>query len=830
MFDPALNCTYVNSTEQGLQIVPISSTFPFETLGDWHQTTGVLKIRVIDDTIETDEMRFSFTLNNPARDQVPATQTQVQVEIQEGIVFEATPMVLPAGRNVSEYPITVAVASFTVKAIGQSSSWPCDLNTIAVTLESDVTLLQACSPTVTITGLTNMLTDSTDALLLSTYNAGQTAINGSWDQSAGSLQIDLTKFGSSVRTFNFSFVLRNPTAARNALPVLLEGVIRSANATDVRQSTTGNIPGSSVAMENLDASDAALDEYDRLFELHNVSWVKCPENCSNASACNTSSIPHQPVNCSICPPDCRAYHPPAEPTAPSVVAGRAQGHHARRRREDDDVGFVRKTFFTVKRIVQSGSIGTNLATDPCSPITISVSLATSVPIITACPTNVTIAGLKSGSDDVGLSDYVATPYFIDAFPINVTTTTHTPNVTTPTEATQSLSYVRGTWRTSDGSWIMSVAQDTIAGKMYTIQFPLRQRAERSPKGVHEMTIETGGAAGTSIVATGPEDNSDTTRHAIDLPLASDESRPLKVNQLSFVRKYISQSSPFPCDNNTLSVTLTVRDDAVYKACRVNITLSGLTGSQTPDLNLSVAWSSSSSDVMGSWKQSPGELVLPLPFEANEDWRKDWALSFSLVNPNVQPAPTAPTIEANLVDDFDTYETFAGDPSMVRDQRRLSNRWYVCGISQDPVFTQAQAELLARPYVANCSANGTYFNSTSNQTINCTDIPVTLPPNPTPTPVDRWGHSNGFMAVPSVEVPGGDAVDDQYLCGEFSTDRAILSPRFGLPGDRMPLKVRPLDFTTRDIGQSNPYPCAVNTITITLETNVPLLLNSRYIGL
>ena len=97
-------------------------------------------------------------------------------------------------------------------------------------------------------------------------------------------------------------------------------------------------------------------------------------------------------------------------------------------------------------------------------------------------------------------------------------------------------------------------------------------------------------------------------------------------------------------------------------------------------------------------------------------------------------------------------------------------------------------------------------------------------------VNGLGHGDGFMEVPAAEVPGGDSVNNRYLCGEFASDRAVRGPRLGLPGDRMPLKVRTMTFTTRDIGQSSPYPCAVNTISITLETNVPLLLNSRYTGL
>ena len=44
---------------------------------------------------------------------------------------------------------------------------------------------------------------------------------------------------------------------------------------------------------------------------------------------------------------------------------------------------------------------------------------------------------------------------------------------------------------------------------------------------------------------------------------------------------------------------------------------------------------------------------------------------------------------------------------------------------------------------------------------------------------------------------------------------------------MPLKVHALSFWTKDINQSSPYPCAFNTISVTLDTSVPLLVNSMY---
>jgi hypothetical protein len=626
-----------------LDIVAKSTASPFENLGNWHKESGTLKLRVTSDTIETDVLSFTFKLNNPSKGQAPAPN-QVKLEVKEGIVFDSlvnnvvTPfsMEVPATKTVADYPITVGVAAFTVKAIGQESPWPCDLNTISVTLVSNVTLLSACSPTVIIKGLTNMQTNSTDTLSIMNNMANQSIVNGTWDQALGTLKIDLTQFGSSSREFNFAFVLRNPSSARLAVPVHLQGLIVSANDTTVRQSTTNSsIPGSSVLMTRMNSS-------------------------SNAA-----------------------------------IAGKAEGQQALSLEQDDNVGFVRKIFFLTKSVRQSGPANTNLPTDPCSTTTITVSLAMSVPVITHCPTNLTISGLTSGKT-ADFADYVATPYFRDS--------------TKPTENTSKLEFAPGSWKTADGSWVMRFAQDTLAGKVYVIEFPLRQRAQQSP-GVREMKIKMGGAPGIGIEATAENDAS-VKQHGLGLPSTSDKHRPLKVNRLTFERKYISQSSPFPCDDNVLSVTLTVRDNAVYKDCRVNITISGLTGSQTPDRILTVDWSSNSNAVSSSWRRIPGSLILALPFETNETWRQDWALSFSLVNPKNETPPAQPTIQANLVDDFEQNETIVGGV-MIRDQRRFSKQTIHCNANSTPASTNSSewghsGEILAIPSAEKTNASGQYI--------------------------------------------------------------------------------------------------------------------------
>jgi hypothetical protein len=359
--EPRLN---VNGTQLlGLNIVPLSSTFPFETRGDWNQSSGTLKLVVIGNALEIDDLSFSFLLRNPAKSQAPPSN-QVTVEVQQGIKFEADTFILPIGKNMSEYPITVDAANFTVKLISQSSSWPCAQNTIDVFLRSNVRLLKACSPTATIIGLTDMLTNSTDHLTIIKRGASNApAINGTWNQIAGTLKIEFAKFEDSAQEFNLSFVLRNPSRSRNALAIFLEGVISSANSSTIRQSTTGSSPGARTLIQNLDASDTEILEYQRLLRLHNQN--RCPDKCTVNCTGN--------LNCTRCPENCTEIRCPENCTGcPSVcpkfpTVNQAEALPARRLFADDNVGFVRNIFFLVKTIVQSGAENSNLPTDPWCP-------------------------------------------------------------------------------------------------------------------------------------------------------------------------------------------------------------------------------------------------------------------------------------------------------------------------------------------------------------------------------------------------------------------------------------------------------------------------------
>ena len=65
---------------------------------------------------------------------------------------------------------------------------------------------------------------------------------------------------------------------------------------------------------------------------------------------------------------------------------------------------------------------------------------------------------------------------------------------------------------------------------------------------------------------------------------------------------------------------------------------------------------------------------------------------------------------------------------------------------------------------------------------------------------------------------------------FDQDIAtVISVPGASKGDACPMKIWPAAFVVKDIGQSSPYPCAVNTITVTIASNVPLPPSIQYVN-
>ena len=108
--------------------------------------------------------------------------------------------------------------SFTVRAIEQTSPYPCAANILTLTLQSDTELRARCSPIITLKGLTKSLTPSGFITLSANHDS---AFNSSaaWEQSKGELTLEILDGTTVNQTLVVSFEISNPPAAQPAVRV-----------------------------------------------------------------------------------------------------------------------------------------------------------------------------------------------------------------------------------------------------------------------------------------------------------------------------------------------------------------------------------------------------------------------------------------------------------------------------------------------------------------------------------------------------------------------------------------------------------------------------------
>jgi hypothetical protein len=155
------------------------------------------------------------------------------------------------------------------------------------------------------------------------------------------------------------------------------------------------------------------------------------------------------------------------------------------------------------------------------------------------------------------------------------------------------------------------------------------------------------------------------------------SDPLTVVVPAFSVKSIQQSTPVPSATNTMTVTLT----ASYNlADGSTVTITGLTGSQTPDSQtpdsqvLAVTSTLSLLGVTGVWTQSSGQLVLTAASGGTTSGTA-CEVMFNLTNPATAQSSPAVSVSATLAN---SVGTIAGDAMTKRGALLLVANCYLCG--------------------------------------------------------------------------------------------------------------------------------------------------------
>jgi hypothetical protein len=113
---------------------------------------------------------------------------------------------------------------------------------------------------------------------------------------------------------------------------------------------------------------------------------------------------------------------------------------------------------------------------------------------------------------------------------------------------------------------------------------------------------------------------------------SGDYEPFKIRGVEWEEKNIGQTSPYPCARNTITTTLKP-NVPIYASCLQTFTITGLTGSKTPDNTLTITHITPNNVISttGAWVQSSGSLTISLISNAPMDAGTRFIFSFNLTN-------------------------------------------------------------------------------------------------------------------------------------------------------------------------------------------------------
>ena len=175
---------------------------------------------------------FAFSVRNPGREQA-ATGMLVEVGIL-GERNQAYGFYMPPG-NLA--PVTVIGATFTTKMIGQSSPYPDKLNTLTLTMTCNVPIPAFANAGITLTGLSGALSPDTPSQsqfeplplggpgafnFSSALGNGGLEGHGSWSEGGKSFSMWAPNGIMMGVDYVVSFVLRNPATSQAAAAVSID--------------------------------------------------------------------------------------------------------------------------------------------------------------------------------------------------------------------------------------------------------------------------------------------------------------------------------------------------------------------------------------------------------------------------------------------------------------------------------------------------------------------------------------------------------------------------------------------------------------------------------
>ena len=840
--------------------------------GNWSMMNGSLVFTVLHPLQISVSYVISFTLQNGGVPQ-QAPNVYLTGKISSGARISTAEMLEPnkdlLGVQNGANALEIFVPSFILRDIGQTNPLATELNTLTVTLQLDYTLQPPFN--IEIYGLTGTNTQDNNIQLSSNASALFPTI-GFWNQSTGRLIFAIDGPIQGMTSYVFSFNLRNGNIAQKSPPVFITASFSSGVSIAAELMTVPNFEllGVTNGANPLEIAvpfftTRAIGQSNPLAAAYNTIKFTLQADCNLAAGSNItlfgltgamtpnavimimSNATSLPLigywidycgNLSFSTPNVllgsttytfsfelqngvHAQHAPSV----SVEASLASGLRI--------AAISMQRSYQVLLGVENGSMPLEIYVPTISLRNIGQSnpLALAWNIITitlrfdfdlAPGTNVSIFGLTGASTPDGRRQVVSNSSgLLPAF---------------------------GLWVRGEGSLTLYVTSLLPGLVDYVLSFQLQNGA--SAQGAPTVSLTAALPSGGLLppIAMVPDYQ--------DLLGVKNGSRAMYIVVPYFSVRGIGQNNPLAWGINLITVTLQADCDLVKGT---NVTISGLTGTATADGVLYVHLNLSAAPVLaGIWRRSSGSLLLPivaaLPGSAS------YVLSFTVRNglvnqdsPSISIGATMPSGAQIAVTVMSVPNTDLLDVANGTDPLRVfAPSFTICSIGQSNPLASASNTLTVTIQTdhglvqgSNITIFGLFGTSTASGTIAVkSNVSYAVSAN------GIWNQSVGMLVIavlqdlrsnlsytltfslrngvnaqgsPPVSVmaslPSGAEIPPTFM-------NVTVSTLLGVSGGSLPLLIFVPSFSTFEIGQSNPFASASNTITATLEADCDIATDSN----
>ena len=465
-------------------------------------------------------------------------------------------------------PLKVYSPQFIKHEMGQSNPYPCMQNLLTITLKANTQL--NVNAVITLTNLRGINVESGDIALTAGSDLQTDLGNLAWDAESNKTTLTLIKDIPVATSFSFAFQVKNPCCAQMSPVVCVKASRIKGGCATCESGSSGATCGSTECGKCVSIGRQMMErDFFGLFD--------------------TGTIDNKYLYS-------KKYGPEATVTYGSVDLG-----------DRYPLKIFEGQFIAIDK-----SIGQSTPY-PSLENTITVTFATTIPLLAS--TKVSLSGFRYCNTAGSACTYMATT---DNLGLPITTS----GWAYPHD--EDFAAQLGTsaeWDREDGTLVLTLAANTVAGTQYVFSFRLTNptTCQQLPR---DITITAGCCPTCKFTQILKADKTSPT--AVCGGQAT-YAEPLRIISPMFVTKNIWQSTPYPCRDNEISVQI---QSNVNVKQDTKITIKGLKNTETRTQSITV--NACGNVLQGLWTQSTGELVFALVAELNSC--QMCTISFTVQNP------------------------------------------------------------------------------------------------------------------------------------------------------------------------------------------------------